>query len=80
MTRIRVLRNRIAHHEPIVHWELFDAHERMLLLTRWLSPAAADWCERHSRFRTEFAHLEAPCARSAKAAEASERDAIPLPV
>ena len=50
LSPIRTLRNRVAHHEPIVHWDLPKHYENILQLTRWLSPAAAGWCERYSRF------------------------------
>ena len=47
---IRTLRNRIAHHEPIIDWDLPKHYARMIEMTGWLCPAAADWCEAHSRF------------------------------
>jgi hypothetical protein len=47
---IRTLRNRIAHHEPIIAWDLPKHYRRMIEMTGWLCPAAADWCEAHSRF------------------------------
>lgn len=47
---IRTLRNRVAHHEPIIQWNLPKHYGNVVQLTRWLAPAAADWCERHSRF------------------------------
>jgi hypothetical protein len=47
---IRTLRNRIAHHEPIIEWNLPKHYGKMIDLTGWLCPAAADWCEAHSRF------------------------------
>ena len=47
---IRTLRNRVAHHEPVVHWNLPKHHGNIVRITRWLSPAAAAWCDRHSRF------------------------------
>lgn len=47
---LRVLRNRIAHHEPILEWNLPKHHDNILMLTGWLSPAAAAWCRQHSRF------------------------------
>lgn len=50
LSPIRTLRNRVAHHEPIVQWELPRHYRNVLQLIRWLSPAAAEWCERHSRF------------------------------
>ncbi len=50
LTRIRLLRNRIAHHEPILHWDLPKHYGNMLQITGWLSPAAEDWCVSQSRF------------------------------
>ena len=47
---IRTLRNRVAHHEPILQWDLPRQYANILQITRWLSPAAAGWCEQHSRF------------------------------
>jgi hypothetical protein len=48
--RIRKLRNRIAHHEPIIHSDLHKTHAQIVQLIAWLSPPAADWCGVHSRF------------------------------
>ena len=48
---IRVLRNRLAHHEPILHWDLGKQSDKILQITGWLSPSAASWCDNHSRFR-----------------------------
>ncbi|MFT8783595.1 Abi family protein [Acetobacter syzygii] len=50
LTPIRLLRNRIAHHEPILHWDLRKHHAIMLEMTFWLSPPAARWCVRIDRF------------------------------
>jgi hypothetical protein len=50
MTPIRLLRNRIAHHEPILAWDLPKHHDAMLRITRWLSPPAAAWCRTLDRF------------------------------
>ena len=50
LTQIRTLRNRVAHHEPILQWNLTGHYANIVQLTRWLSPAAADWCDSHSRF------------------------------
>jgi hypothetical protein len=50
LTPIRSIRNRIAHHEPIITWDLLGIHNRMVELTRWLSPAAAAWCRENDRF------------------------------
>lgn len=51
---IRVLRNRVAHHEPVLHWDLPKHYGAMLRVTRWLSPAAAAWCATYSRFTTVY--------------------------
>jgi hypothetical protein len=50
LTPIRILRNRIAHHEPILGWNLPKHHDAMLRLTGWLSPTAAAWCRTLDRF------------------------------
>lgn len=54
LTPIRILRNRIAHHEPIIMWNLGGHHDAMLEITRWLSPAAARWCGQNSRFASVY--------------------------
>jgi hypothetical protein len=48
--RIRKLRNRIAHHEPVIYSDLHKTHAQILTLIQWLSPPASDWCAAHSRF------------------------------
>lgn len=50
LTQIRLLRNRIAHHEPILNWDLLRHHDRMLEMIGWLSDPAAHWCRQHDRF------------------------------
>ena len=47
---IRTLRNRIAHHEPIIMWNLRRHHQNMMDMTEWLSPPAAAWCRLNCRF------------------------------
>ncbi len=54
LTPIRILRNRIAHHEPILEWNLPKHHDAMLRLTAWLSPAAAAWCRGLDRFEQVY--------------------------
>ena len=54
LSPIRALRNRVAHHEPIVQWDLPKHYKNILQLLRWLSPAAAEWCERYSRFQEVY--------------------------
>lgn len=51
---LRTLRNRIAHHEPILRWNLPKHHENAVKLTEWLSPAAAEWCRQYSRFQAVY--------------------------
>jgi hypothetical protein len=40
---IRVLRNRIAHHEPLLAYDLTGAHLRAVRMIRWISPGKAAW-------------------------------------
>ncbi len=54
LTPIRSIRNRIAHHEPIIMWDLPGIHRRMVELTKWLSPAAAAWCRQNDRFERVY--------------------------
>ena len=54
LAQIRALRNRTAHHEPILMWNLPKRYASILELTGWLSPAAADWCRTHSRFEAVY--------------------------
>ncbi|CAD7721803.1 hypothetical protein FHT05_003948 [Xanthomonas arboricola] len=50
LSSIRQLRNRIAHHEPILAWDLHKKHQQMLEMISWLSPPAAAWCAENDRF------------------------------
>jgi hypothetical protein len=50
LTPIRILRNRIAHHEPILAWNLPQHHAAMVRITFWLSASAAGWCGNLDRF------------------------------
>ena len=54
ISRIRKLRNRIAHHEPIIHWNLPKYYEEILKVTRWLSPVSEKWTRHHSRFNDVY--------------------------
>jgi hypothetical protein len=51
---LRMLRNRVAHHEPIIDWSLDRHHSNVLSLLDWLSPAAAGWCRENSRFKRVY--------------------------
>ncbi len=50
LTTIRKLRNRIAHHEPILHYNLPRHHDDIQQIIGWLSPEAAQWCAGCDRF------------------------------
>lgn len=50
LAAIRSLRNRTAHHEPIIAWNLPKHYATIIDMTQWLSPSAAEWCRAHSRF------------------------------
>lgn len=43
LKRIRLFRNRIAHHEPVFTRDLQDDLERISRLVRWRNPVAAAW-------------------------------------
>ena len=49
LEELRLLRNRIAHHEPIFHCDLASDHGAVVQLLGYLAPAAAVWVESHSR-------------------------------
>lgn len=49
--RFRTLRNRVFHHERIVHWsDLADQHTRIMEMLDWISPELSMICKRHDRF------------------------------
>lgn len=49
LNRLRRLRNRIVHHEPILHWDLRADHDLILWVLDLLSPETRNWVEHHSR-------------------------------
>ncbi len=65
-TQLRFLRNRVAHHEPVIYWDLPKHHTRLGELTLWLSPALARWATALDRFPQVH-----PAARLALAKTAS---------
>jgi hypothetical protein len=49
---IRVLRNRVFHHERIVHWKDLDAqHQRILEVIAWVSPELRQMADALDRFQ-----------------------------
>jgi hypothetical protein len=48
MLRIRLFRNRLAHHDSILGQDVSVIHEDMLTIAEWIDPAARGWLEEHS--------------------------------
>jgi hypothetical protein len=44
---IRRLRNRIAHHEPLLNHDLLGAYQRAASMVRWVSPVMSEWAAIH---------------------------------
>lgn len=57
-TAIQKLRNRIAHHEPILQRNLIVDYESILDVSRWICPTTAQWIECHSRFYEVFGNIK----------------------
>ena len=57
LDQLRILRNRIAHHEPIFNRDLADDYRQILEVTGWISPTTSEWLAWHSRVQ---AILDAP--------------------
>lgn len=49
LDRLRTLRNRVAHHEPILQRDLRTDYQKIIWILRMLSPDTASWTEHHSR-------------------------------
>ena len=49
LVKLRDLRNRIAHHEPVHSLPLDEHHESLLWVLGMFSPVAAEWVSSHSR-------------------------------
>jgi hypothetical protein len=50
LDRARRLRNRVAHHEPILHLQLSDEYCSILSMIEWLCLATALYTARQSQF------------------------------
>lgn len=56
LNRIRFLRNRIFHHEPIWHWkDLSNQHISLINLTSGLSPSASQYLNIFDQFQSVYA-------------------------
>lgn len=51
LNRIRDLRNRIAHHERILHYDLKLEHTRIIETVSWVCPTTARWIDSHNRLK-----------------------------
>ena len=49
LNELRILRNRIAHHEPIFARNLTADHARILEVLGWISPGVRTWTAHHSQ-------------------------------
>lgn len=63
---IRRLRNRVMHHEPILHRDLQADHDTIIEIVSWICPETSRWVSSQSRFSQVFRSLELP-ATSASA-------------
>jgi hypothetical protein len=54
LAQIRSLRNRVAHHEPIIYWDLSKRYADIVQITEWLSPTAAKWLNSNSCFTSVY--------------------------
>jgi hypothetical protein len=50
LNAVRRLRNRVAHHEPILHRNLNSDHALILQVVSWMCEETASWIKAHSRF------------------------------
>ncbi|MFN4097391.1 MAG: hypothetical protein ACK4GG_11545 [Sphingomonas sp.] len=51
---LRQIRNRIAHHEPILHFDLPKHHANIVEILGWLNPAVSDWAAAQSPFHNAY--------------------------
>jgi hypothetical protein len=49
--RIRLFRNRVAHHERLFHQNLLARHDDLIKLAMWIDPEIRDWVIQESRVR-----------------------------
>lgn len=59
LNSIRKLRNRVAHHEPILSRPLYKDVNRIFDTISWLSPVTARWVRSNSSFERRFAAYRA---------------------
>jgi hypothetical protein len=54
LDEICFLRNRVAHHEPILQRALTQEHVLVLTAIAWLCTATTSWVAHHSRFNVVY--------------------------
>jgi hypothetical protein len=55
LDQLRLLRNRIAHHEPILTRPLAEDYQSVLQILSWICPETATWVAHHSTVPTVLA-------------------------
>ena len=55
LAEIKILRNRIAHHETLIRRDVRQDYENLLETIRWMSPPLRDWIEENSCFSERYA-------------------------
>jgi hypothetical protein len=74
LERMRRLRNRVAHHEPILHLPLTDEYCSILNTIEWLCLATALYTARQSHFPSVFENRPQPTCHSHLTAESQSAD------
>jgi hypothetical protein len=72
LDRLRTLRNRIAHHEPIFQRKLSDDYARIRMVLGCLSPSTLAWLDHHSTRGRSSAPVGVPAALAVKPDEVTE--------
>lgn len=54
------LRNRVAHHEPIIEYDLSLLHTKSIKTTSWVCNRTAEWAESHSRVQSVLRERPTP--------------------
>lgn len=60
VNELKTLRNRIAHHEPILRRPLEREYQQIIEITSWCCPKTAHWSKEHSRFNKVWRSKPSP--------------------
>ena len=66
---LHLLRNRIAHHEPIYNRPLTVLHTLALTTAGWICPTTEQWISTRSRVPALLASMQEPSASAGSAAQ-----------